>query len=170
MSLNKCDIHKPTLSDVWHLNYIHSDDCRCYLTLCECPRAIDFPQQWIWCMNPLAKCILVTGSPWACLRVVEPESQSGQSPEFTGLMQWPAGAPGNTWEHWRPFWEHRPHAWKHLGALAKSLRASTTSLGVPTTSLGAHWITIEQSVKNIFLGNTAVAPGNHSYYLSFNDC
>jgi len=35
--------------------------------------------------------------------------------------------------------------------------------------LGARWITVEQSGKNIFFGNAAGAPGNHSYYLLFND-
>jgi len=35
--------------------------------------------------------------------------------------------------------------------------------------LGAHWITVEQSGKNIFFGNAAGEPGNHSYYVSFND-
>jgi len=35
--------------------------------------------------------------------------------------------------------------------------------------LGARWITVEQSGKNIFFGNAANAPGNHSYYISFND-
>jgi len=34
--------------------------------------------------------------------------------------------------------------------------------------LGARWITVVQSGKNIF-GNAAGAPGNHSYYLSFNN-
>ena len=34
--------------------------------------------------------------------------------------------------------------------------------------LGAGWITVDQSGKNIF-GNAAGAPGNHTYYLSFND-
>jgi len=54
--------------------------------------------------------------------------------------------------------------WEHLGAPA-------TSLGVPTTSLGAPRITVEQSGKNnMFFGNAAGAPGNHSYYISFNDC
>ena len=51
--------------------------------------------------------------------------------------------------------------WEHLGVLA-------TSLGAPVTTLGAPPITIEQSGKNMF-GNAAGAPGNHSYYLSFND-
>jgi len=66
----------------------------------------------------------------------------------------------------------------HLGAPGTSLRAPTTSLGAPTTSLGAPAtslgaprITVEQFGKNnIFPGNTAGAPGNQSYYLSFNDC
>jgi len=35
--------------------------------------------------------------------------------------------------------------------------------------LGARWITVEQSGKNIFFGNAAGAPGNHSYYISFNN-
>jgi len=46
-----------------------------------------------------ATCILVTGSLWEYLRVVRPESQGGRIPEFTGLMKWPSGAPGSTWEH-----------------------------------------------------------------------
>ena len=53
--------------------------------------------------------------------------------------------------------------WEHLGAWA-------TRLGAPATSLGAPRSTVEQSGKNnIFFGNTAGAPGNHGYYLSFND-
>ena len=43
-----------------------------------------------------ADCILVTGSLWVCLRVVRPESQGGQIPEYTRLMQWPSGSPGST--------------------------------------------------------------------------
>jgi hypothetical protein len=40
----------------------------------------------------------------------------------------------------------------------------------PATSLGAPRITAEQSGKNnIFFGHAAGAPGNHSYYISFND-
>jgi len=35
--------------------------------------------------------------------------------------------------------------------------------------LGARWITVEQSGKNILFRNAAGAPGNHSYYLSFNN-
>jgi hypothetical protein len=47
-----------------------------------------------------AKCNSVTGSLWECLRVVGPESQGGQIPEFTGPTQWPSGAPGSTWGRW----------------------------------------------------------------------
>jgi hypothetical protein len=74
--------------------------------------------------------------------------------------------------------------WEHLETPATSLGAPTTSLRVPATSpgeppislsaptifLGANRITVEQSRKHIFFGNSAGAPGNHSYYLSFNDC
>jgi len=57
-----------------------------------------------------------------------------------------------------------------LGAPATTLGAPATSLGAPATSLGAPPITVEQSGNNnIFFGNAAGAPGNHSYYLSFND-
>jgi hypothetical protein len=57
-----------------------------------------------------------------------------------------------------------------LEAPATSLGAPATSLGAPATSLGAPRITVEQSGKNnIFFGNAAGAPGNHSYYVSFNN-
>jgi hypothetical protein len=57
-----------------------------------------------------------------------------------------------------------------LGVPMTSLGAPITSLGSLTTSLGAPQITVEQSGKNIiFFGNAAGEPGNHSYYLSFND-
>jgi len=66
---------------------------------------------------------------------------------------------------------------KHLGEPAMSLGNPATSLGAPTTSLrlpatspGVSRIIAEQSGKYIFFGNAASAPGNHSYYLSFNDC
>jgi len=82
--------------------------------------------------------------------------------------------------------------WESLGAPATSLGAPTTSLGAPTTRLGAPTtslgvlttslgaletsqgalrITVEESGNNnIFFGNAAGAPANHSYYLSFNHC
>jgi len=50
--------------------------------------------------------------------------------------------------------------WQHLGAPA-------TNLGAPATCLGAPRITVEQSGKNIFFGNAAGAPGNHSYCIQF---
>jgi len=60
-------------------------------------------------------------------------------------------------------WERWQQAWEHLGAPG-------TILGVPAASLEAPQITVEQSGKNnIFFGNAAGAPGNHSYYLLFND-
>ena len=59
---------------------------------------------------------------------------------------------------------------EHLGVPATGLGVPTTSLGEPVTSLGAPQITVEHSARNnIFFGNTAGVPGNHSYYLSFND-
>jgi len=57
-----------------------------------------------------------------------------------------------------------------LEGLVTSLGAPTTSLGAPETSLGASRITVELSGNNIFFGNAAGASGNHSYYISFNDC
>jgi hypothetical protein len=56
------------------------------------------------------------------------------------------------------------------GVLATNMRALATNLGVLVTGPGAPRITVEQSGKNnIFFGNAAGAPGNHSYYLSFNN-
>ena len=74
------------------------------------------------------------------------------------------GAPGSTWER-------RRQAWEHLDAPASSLGAPTTILGALATSLGAPRNTVEQSAKtNIFVGNAAGAPGNHSYYILINNC
>jgi len=56
-----------------------------------------------------------------------------------------------------------------LGAPTTSLGAPATTLGAPATCLGAPQITVEQSGKNNIFGNAAGVPGNHSYYLSFND-
>ena len=109
------------------------------------------------------KCHYVTGSLWQCLRVVGPESQGGRIPELTGPTLWPSSAPGSTWERRRQDWECQLQAWEHLGV-------RTTNLGAPATTLGAPRITVEQYGRNnIFFGNTAGAPDNHSYYLSFND-
>jgi hypothetical protein len=76
-------------------------------------------------------------------------------------------------EPWRAFWpaftvtgsagDTPGSAWERLGALP-------TNLGVLAICLGAPRITVEQSGKNnIFFGNAAGSPGNHSYYLLFND-
>jgi len=77
--------------------------------------------------------------------------------------------------------------WEHLGVPATSLEAPTTSLGAPTTSLGAPTTSLGAPTtrlgapgstsnhckaeweNDIFFGNVAGAPGNHSYYLSFDD-
>jgi len=62
------------------------------------------------------------------------------------------------------------YTWEHLGAPATSMGVPMTSLGALATSQGAPRITVEQSGKNnIIFGNPAGGPGNHSYYLSFND-
>ena len=59
--------------------------------------------------------------------------------------------------------------WEHLGVPTTSLGAAMASLGAPATSLRAPRITLEQcGPNNIFFGNAAGAPGNHSYYLLFN--
>jgi len=91
-----------------------------------------------------AKCNYVTGNLWECLRVVGPESQCGQIPEFTGPMQWPLGGPGSAWERRQHDWEHRPQAWEHLGA--------------PTTSLGASGSTDHKPGS---AGNTPGSTSNH---------
>jgi hypothetical protein len=49
------------------------------------------------------------------------------------------------------------------------LVAPTKHLEVPTTSQGAHQIMVEQSGNYIIFRTAAGAPGNHSYYLLFND-
>ena len=80
------------------------------------------------------------------------------------------GTPRSAGENFRCTWECQGQSWEHLEVLATSLGAPATSLGLPATSLGAPRMTGEQSGKNnIFFGNTAGAPGNHSYYLSFNN-
>ena len=73
------------------------------------------------------------------------------------------GAPGST--------DDKPGCtWEHLGEPATSLGVPTSSLGALVTSLGAPRIAVEQSGKyNICCGNAAGVPGNHSYYISFND-
>jgi len=58
----------------------------------------------------------------------------------------------------------------YLGALMIILGAPTTSLGTLPPCLGAPQTTVEQFGKNnIFFGNAAGAPGNHSYYILYNN-
>jgi len=58
----------------------------------------------------------------------------------------------------------------NLGAPMPSLGPWKSSLGAPVTHLGAPQFTLEQSGKNnIFFGNGAGAPENHTYYLLFNN-
>ena len=74
--------------------------------------------------------------------------------------------------------------WEQLGAPVTNLEVLPTSpeapmanlgaliisLGVLVTSLGALRTTVEQSGKHIIIfGNAAGVPGNHTYYLLFND-
>jgi hypothetical protein len=80
------------------------------------------------------------------------------------------GTPRSARENFGCTREHLEAPATSLGAPATSLGAPTTSLGALVASLGAPRITVEQSRKNISFGNAAGAPGNHSYYLSFNDC
>jgi len=87
--------------------------------------------------------------------VVGPESQDGQISELTGPMQWPSGAPESAGDKsartqdWRQSWEH---------------------LETQATSLGACRIAVAQTRnKDIFFGNAAGAPGNHSYCSSSNN-
>jgi len=54
-----------------------------------------------------------------------------------------------------------------------SLGVPTVCLGAPTPSLGVPGSTSNHCradwENDIFFGNVAGAPGNYSYYLSFND-
>jgi len=91
--------------------------------------------------------------------------------------------PQSAGENFECTWEHQGAPATTLGVATTSLgaptslRAPTTSQGAPTTSLraptislGAPQITVKEYGKNdIVFGNVAGAPGNYSYYLSFND-
>jgi hypothetical protein len=69
----------------------------------------------------------------------------------------------SNWDGQRQAWERRRHPWEHLNA-------PLINLGVPVSCLEAPPITVEQSEKNIiFVRNITGVPGNHSYYLLFND-
>jgi len=60
-----------------------------------------------------------------------------------------------------------------LGTPTTTLGAPTTILGEPTTCLGAPGSTSDHCKavweNDIFFENVVGGPGNHSYYLSFND-
>jgi hypothetical protein len=57
-----------------------------------------------------------------------------------------------------------------LEVRVNSLKDLATTLRVPGTSLEAPPIAVEQSGKTtILFGNFAGAPGNHKYYVSFNN-
>jgi len=87
-----------------------------------------------------------------------------------GVIVISLGTPRSSGENFRCTWEHLGAPATSQGAPMTSLRAPMMSLGAPATSLGAPPITVEQSGKNnVFFGNTAGAPENHSYYLSFNN-
>jgi len=81
--------------------------------------------------------------------------------EHLGAPERTLGAPGSTWERRQQVWECGWQAWKH--------RQPWDHLGAPVSSLRATRITVEQSGKSIIFGIAAGAPGNHSYYPSFND-
>lgn len=51
MLLNQLANNKWTLRDVWDRIDIHSEYWRSVLRLYKYTWVIDFPQQWIWCMN-----------------------------------------------------------------------------------------------------------------------
>ena len=63
--------------------------------------------------------------------------------------------------------------WSNLGVDwidTVALMCTWERMGVLATSQGAPGITVEQFGRNnIFFGNTAGGPRNHSYYLSFKD-
>jgi hypothetical protein len=87
-----------------------------------------------------------------------------------GVIVMILGTPRSAGENFGCAWEHLVAPATRLEAPATCLGAPMTSLGPPWTSLGASRITVKQSRKNVFFGNAAGTPGNHSYYLLFNDC
>ena len=88
--------------------------------------------------------------------------------------------PRSAGENFECTWDHLRVPATSRGSPAPSLGAPTISLGAPTTSMGASGSASDKSrstsnqckavwEKQHLLGNVAGAPGNHSYYLSFND-
>jgi hypothetical protein len=58
---------------------------------------------------------------------------------------------------------------ENSGCTTELLGLPATSLGVLAITLEAPRITVVQFGKNRFFENAAGAPGNHSYYLLFNN-
>jgi len=101
---------------------------------------------------------------WCIGHQVHPEAPGSSSNKSESADH----KPGSTWESWQQARVRRLQALEHIRVLATTQRSLTTSLGMLSTTLRACWITVEQSGKTIF-GNAASVPGNHSYYLSFNN-
>jgi len=78
--------------------------------------------------------------------------------------------PGSTWKCWLTALWCQQHVWKYRWQAWVCRQEAWEHPGAPATSLKALWITVEQSGKhNIFFGNATGVPGNHSYYLLFNN-
>jgi hypothetical protein len=86
-----------------------------------------------------------------------------------GVLEISLGTPNSAGENFAHIWEHLEAPATSFGALTTNLGTLARFLGVLVTSLQAPRITVEQPGKNVF-GNTAGAPRNLSYYLSFNNC
>ena len=85
---------------------------------------------------------------------------------------------GQLWRLWRNLVpsERELHVSRHPGDGSRCMHTSPRVYWTDVVAfrctwehLGARWITVEQSGNNTFFGNAAGAPGNQSYYLSFND-
>jgi len=78
--------------------------------------------------------------------------------------------PGSSSQCQRQAWECRHQLWEHWCHACECRRQGWEPIATQATNLGAPRITLELSGKNnVIFGNTAVAPGNHSHYSSFND-
>jgi len=105
---------------------------------------------------------------FACMIYCSPHWQSSDF-ESTGLHQqnvfWSLGVSGSCRTRILGWLNPRVHLTD-----AVRFRCTWEHMGAPVTTLGAPRITVEQTQKNnIFFGNAVGVPGNHSYYLSFND-
>ena len=98
------------------------------------------------------------------------ETSDDRHKSTRGVIGISLGTPRSAGENFECTWEHLRAPATSLRKLATSLGAPVTCRGAPTTSLGAPRLTVEQSGKNSIFGNAAGVPGNHSYYLTFNNC